>query len=152
MGFELGCSDSCVSCPIPGGDGDHSPSIWVMMVPMSPSMREMMVPMSPSIREIVPMSPSIRMMMVPMSPSIREMRVPMSPSLRQQNWGCILLPDVGISLEDLVLWDSSKFSHLHGTTLDYPNFMSFSPGKSFRSRLLHEMLITPAFRQGVNLI
>jgi len=131
MGFELGCSDSCVSCPIPGGDGDHSPSIWEMMVPMSPSMREMMVPMSPS---------------------IREMRVPMSPSLRQQNWGCILLPDVGISLEDLVLWDSSKFSHLHGTTLDYPNFMSFSPGKSFRSRLLHEMLITPAFRQGVNLI
>lgn len=131
MGFELGCSDSCVSCPIPGGDGDHSPSIWEMMVPMSPSMREMVVPMSPS---------------------IREMRVPMSPSLRQQNWGCILLPDVGISLEDLVLWDSSKFSHLHGTTLDYPNFMSFSPGKSFRSRLLHEMLITPAFRQGVNLI
>lgn len=131
MGFELGCSDSCVSCPIPGGDGDHSSSIWEMMVPMSPSMREMMVPMSPS---------------------IREMRVPMSPSLRQQNWGCILLPDVGISLEDLVLWDSSKFSHLHGTTLDYPNFMSFSPGKSFRSRLLHEMLITPAFRQGVNLI
>jgi len=131
MGFELGCSDSCVSCPIPGGDGDHSPSIWEMMVPMSPSMRKMMVPMSPS---------------------IREMRVPMSPSLRQQNWGCILLPDVGISLEDLVLWDSSKFSHLHGTTLDYPNFMSFSPGKSFRSRLLHEMLITPAFRQGVNLI
>lgn len=76
--------------------------------------------------------------MVPMFPSIKKMMVPVSPSVRQQSWRCVLLPDVGTSFEALVLWDSSKFSHLHGTTLDYPNLMSFSPWKSFKSQLLHD--------------
>lgn len=62
-----------------------------------------------------------------MFPSINKMMVLVSPSIRQQSWGCVLLRDGGTSLEALVLWDSSKFSHLHGTTLDYPNLMSFSP-------------------------